>query len=110
MKPDELKLFLALADEHGGPYNPSQGKFARDIGKEMGMHPKRINYLCEKWTQKGRYEYGTCVDLGWLTPQGFIMVKAEEWLPGNSGRFVGDEPSKSPEPTVVRGPGTLSGG
>src|SRR3990167_229874 len=75
VKPDELSLFLALADEHGGPYNPNQGRCARQLGKELGLHPKRVNYLCQKWTHKALYSYGVAVDLGWLEPQGWVVAR-----------------------------------
>jgi hypothetical protein len=34
------------------------------------MHYKRAWYLLEKWSNKGWYEYGVTLDLGWLTPLG----------------------------------------
>ena len=37
----------------------------RDIGIRLGMDSKRVCYLCQKWSDKGWYEYGVSVDLGW---------------------------------------------
>lgn len=37
---------------------------------------KRKIYLLEKWCDKGWYEYGVCVDLGWLTPKGPEKAKS----------------------------------
>jgi len=37
----------------------------REAGDALGMSHKRIDYLCEKWSKAGIYDYGVCVDLGW---------------------------------------------
>ena len=44
---------------------PEQYKYPRDAGKELGIPPKRVAYLCAKWAKQGVYEYGVTVDLGW---------------------------------------------
>lgn len=35
------------------------------------MHSKRAYYVLEKFVTWGFYEYGVCVDLGWLTEKGY---------------------------------------
>lgn len=42
----------------------------RAIISQIGMKPKRGNYLLEKWATKDLFEYGTLTDGGWLTPEG----------------------------------------
>ncbi len=59
IKRDEQKLFKLV--EH-------TGKWPRAIAKAIGMHPKRCRYICDKWADKGIYEYGVSVEMGWLTP------------------------------------------
>lgn len=54
-KPDENKLWEAVLT----------GKSPRDAGKKLGIHPKRVDSLCEKWARQGKYDYGVCCDLGW---------------------------------------------
>ena len=55
VKPDELALWEAVM----------AGEFPRDAGRRLGIPPKRVIRLCEKWTDRGDYDYGTSVDLGW---------------------------------------------
>lgn len=57
-KPDELALWAAL----DGDVAP------RDAGRALGMHPKRVLAICEKWARKGIYDYGVSADLGWKNP------------------------------------------
>jgi hypothetical protein len=44
----------------------------RDIinSDNFKMNHKRAWYLLEKWSDKDWYEYGVCLDLGWLTDKG----------------------------------------
>lgn len=37
---------------------------------DFPINKKRAYYLLEKWVDKGWYEYGVCIDLGWLTELG----------------------------------------
>lgn len=39
------------------------------------MHHKRAWYLLEKWSDKNWYEWGTTMDLGWLTVEGERAAK-----------------------------------
>lgn len=60
MKPDALALLLAVA----------AGERPRDAGERLGIHPKRVAPLCERWAAKGWYDYGVNATLGWLTEAG----------------------------------------
>jgi hypothetical protein len=60
MKPDERDLLLAVF----------RGDFARYAGVALGIPAKRVEYLCQKWTDRGWYDYGIAVDTGWLTTAG----------------------------------------
>ena len=55
-KPDELALWAAL----------EAGEWPRDAGHRLGIPPRRVNYLCEKWSRQGIYDYGVVCDLGWI--------------------------------------------
>ena len=48
----------------------------RQLILDMGMSEKRGSYLCEKWTNRGWYDYGVNVLAGWLTGEG--QLKAGE--------------------------------
>ena len=54
-RPDEDKLWAAVL----------AGERPRDAGRRLGMPPRRVIYLCEKWTTQGRYDYGVSADMGW---------------------------------------------
>lgn len=64
VKEDEKQLWRALLD----------GVWPRDAGASLGIPPRRVAYLCEKWASKGIYNYGVSADLGWveLTADGQI--------------------------------------
>ena len=69
MKSDEkelleyLKANTSMEDSDSFPY-------VREVVGNLGMAPKRAAYICEKWTNKGWYDYGVNVLAGWLTPGG----------------------------------------
>ena len=44
---------------------PNPYKTPREAGKALNIAPKRVQYLCKKWSKKGIYEYGVSIDLGW---------------------------------------------
>lgn len=73
MRDDEKEFFLRCVNEirnHG--IDEKREKKPRDIINESGfpIHHKRAWYLLEKWTGKGWYDYGVCLDLGWITEKG----------------------------------------
>lgn len=57
-KPDEIALWSLVVN----------GERPRDAGARLGIHPKRVRGLCEKWANAGIYDYGVCADLGWAEP------------------------------------------
>lgn len=62
MKQDERDFLLAV-------YQKPNEK-PRTIGEALGLDQNRIAYLCGKWADKGWYEFGVAVDMGWLTREG----------------------------------------
>ncbi len=81
MKDDEKRLLKAVLDSHGGSYNLHRGKSPRELGRDLGINPKRVRYLCEKWAGRDIYDYGTSCDLGWLTDKGIeVLEKSHESL------------------------------
>lgn len=56
---DEVALWAAFGTE-GEPH-----RWPRDAGAALGIPAGRVEYLCEKWTDRGVYEYGTAASLGW---------------------------------------------
>ncbi|MFW5988576.1 MAG: hypothetical protein ACOCQA_03995 [bacterium] len=47
----------------------------RDIIAHSPINKKRAYYLLEKWSNKGYYDYGVSIDLGWLTEKGIEKFK-----------------------------------
>lgn len=78
MKPDEYKLLTTLAAMQGTnrlrPRDNDQHVFATTIGHELGIHPKRVCYLLEKWADKGWWECGVSLRTGWLTAKGLEVA------------------------------------
>ena len=60
MKTDEA-WFLAEC-------RPAGSEWPRDLINEPGfpIHVKRAWYLLSKWADKGWYDYGVSLDLGWM--------------------------------------------
>ncbi len=55
-KPDEHALWRAVV----------AGQLPRDAGRRLGIHRKRVTYICEKWALRRIYNYGVSADLGWV--------------------------------------------
>ena len=55
-RPDEI----ALWDSFPVPF-----EFPRDAAAALGMPPRRLYYLCVKWSNQGIYDYGVSADMGW---------------------------------------------
>ena len=86
MKPDERKLFELMVAENKRPL--AQRRWADAIAAAIGMHPKRANYLLEKWDSKRWWESGVSVRTGWVTDEGFA---AAERLGLNNGEVISEE-------------------
>jgi hypothetical protein len=44
---------------------PEPYQYPRGAAEAIGMTPRRLLYLCEKWARQRRYEYGCVADMGW---------------------------------------------
>ncbi len=53
-RPDELELWAAV----------KEGETPRAAGARLGIHPKRVRRLCQKWARKGIFTVGVSADLG----------------------------------------------
>lgn len=76
-KPDEL-LFLKLLLARCRRVDNHPPEKPREIinHPEFPLPPKRAWYLLEKFTGRGWYDYGTSLDLGWLTEKGVAEITA----------------------------------
>lgn len=68
MKEDEIRFLLDLYNKNISP---------RELinQPDFYIHHKRAWYLLEKWSNKGLYDYGVTIDLGWLTTKGKKVAK-----------------------------------
>ncbi len=74
MKDDEKKLFIGIC-EHCPNHGVTNGGWdertlVRDYLDTIEIPIKRCWYLLEKWVDKGWYDFGVTLDLGWITPEG----------------------------------------
>lgn len=56
-KADEKALWAAIQ---------APGITPRFAGRFLGIPPRRVRYLCEKWARRRLYNYGVSSDLGWV--------------------------------------------
>jgi len=70
MKPLERIFFMACVNEQIRVYDLSKREFSvRDIVNiftRLGFSYKQLMYYVEKWSNRGFYEYGVSLDLGWF--------------------------------------------
>lgn len=71
MKSDELQLLKVALAWHGRKGRPLMDA----LGAEFGMHHKRIQFLLEKWGDKGWWECGVSERTGWLTDKGLAEAQ-----------------------------------
>lgn len=45
-----------------------KGKFPRYAIRELKLNEKAAHATLLKWAEKGLYDYGVALDMGWLTP------------------------------------------
>ena len=38
----------------------------REAGQQLGIPPRRVQYIAFKWNDKRIWEWGVCHDLGWF--------------------------------------------
>jgi hypothetical protein len=58
----EKQLLLAIYED--------DNETVRSAIKRIGMNHKRAWYILRKWSDRGLYDYGISLDLGWLTDEG----------------------------------------
>ena len=78
MKSDERVFLIEFYEARNfQPYDSEGAITARELINTPGfpLHYKRAWYLLEKWSDKGWYDYGVTLDLGWLTPEGKEYVE-----------------------------------
>lgn len=64
-KPDEILLFRRMRLERGHPMG--RRLFVDEVGAELGIHAKRVEYLLDKWSERGWWDYGISARTGWFT-------------------------------------------
>jgi len=69
---DELQLMAAIAAEG----RLLGRRCAKELAEEQGMHPRRAEYIYEKWIRKGWWECGISRRTGWLTEAGWERAAA----------------------------------
>ena len=73
IKDDERHLWARLKKRGESPSDDGNLMTARAIVNDLGIPAKRAEYIFEKWTARGLYDYGVSPDLGWLTDEGEAM-------------------------------------
>lgn len=63
-------LVMVKADEILLAVGVLSGLSVRRVVSLTTIPPKRAWYYCDKWSDKGWYEWGVVCDLGWLTQKG----------------------------------------
>jgi len=78
LKEDEKQFFLQVVNGCTKPYKDGSRIRPRDIINSEGftMHYKRSWYLLGKWSDKGWYDYGVTLDLGWITLKGYEVAES----------------------------------
>lgn len=75
MKKDERELLIELARIQFKQRRSDSDAFATDVGRRLGMHWKRTNYILEKWTCRDLWDYGVSTRTGWLTEAGLAFAE-----------------------------------
>lgn len=70
MKNDEQQFLIQVYQQCGK--DDTKRKTPRELIYADGfpMHYNRAGYILEKWADKGWYDYGVNIELGWLTEDG----------------------------------------
>lgn len=70
MKPLERIFFMACVNEQKRTFGLKDKEFTvRDIAnifERLGFSYKQLMYYVQKWSDRGFYDYGTTLDLGWF--------------------------------------------
>ncbi len=70
MKEDEKKLLYFLQER---TIEDEHRPHVRQLVMDLDMNQKRAAYICEKWTNKGWYDWGVNVLAGRLTKEGMSV-------------------------------------
>jgi hypothetical protein len=70
MKADERRLLVELLKKRP-KFGPPR---ADEIAAGIGIHPKRCQYLLEKWTSRGWWNYGVSARTGWFEQAGIEVA------------------------------------
>lgn len=76
MKTDEREFLVAVYRRCPKIVNGkmTSGSRVRDVIDSLNMNHKRSWYLLVKWANRGWYDYGVNLDLGWLTTDGSVQA------------------------------------
>lgn len=80
IRSDEITLLMLMQQRCRTQSSPD-GETMRAIIASVPhlVAEKRAHYLLSKWTRKGWYDYGTVIDMGWLTEAGTTASYQTEW-------------------------------
>lgn len=67
MRDDERRLLAEMQLTNRMSESP------RAVAERLGIPRKRYEYIFGKWAAKRWYDYGVCVDMGWLEPAGYAI-------------------------------------
>ena len=103
MKPLERIFFLACVNEQICMKSCNGTEFSiraiANIFSRLGFSYKQLCYYLEKWSEKGFYNYGVSLDLGWLeidkltgeyknTYEEFIQKPKAEWKQEEFAEYI----------------------
>jgi len=79
VKDDERRLlaeFQRLTKVWVGAGSPctTEMPYMRKLVADLGLNEKRADFILEKWTRRGWYEYGVSPFAGWLSDEGLAVV------------------------------------
>jgi len=74
MKDDEKQFLLQVAKASKSKEHITPRHIINSEG--FSMHHKRAWYLLGKWADKGWYDYGVTLDLGWMTREGYKVAES----------------------------------
>lgn len=69
VKPDEQELLDTLRANSEQLPNST---LVEAVANQIGIHPKRLEYLLHKWADRREWNYGVHVLCGWLEPAAWL--------------------------------------
>lgn len=64
MKSDEKQFMKEVLKNE--TLSTAKKRSIRQIIEELPINKKRANYILEKWTSNGWYDWGVSIDMGWI--------------------------------------------